>query len=185
MSDISDKQLEANRQNAKLGGVKTDEGKAISRLNAVKHGILNNIMVEEETRLAELIHHRLTKEFQPQTYMEEFFIERITVWSVRLQRAIRAEAEAMRGINDPTLVEEHNLMPSFTQVEVVKQGYKPKISEEQVQQLTKTYLRYESALERNLTKALHELQRIQAVRNGGVVPPPLIVDINVSEDSHE
>ena len=91
----------------------------------------------------------------------------------------------MREINDPTLVEEHNLMPSFTQVEVVKQGYKPKISEEQVQQLTKTYLRYESALERNLTKALHELQRIQAVRNGGVVPPPLIVDINVSEDSHE
>ena len=36
---ISDKQLEANRKNAKLGGVKTEEGKAVSRLNALKHGV--------------------------------------------------------------------------------------------------------------------------------------------------
>ena len=42
MSEISQKQLEANRENAKLGGVKTEEGKAVSRYNAVKHGLLSD-----------------------------------------------------------------------------------------------------------------------------------------------
>jgi len=41
MSETSQKQLEANRQNAKLGGVKTEEGKAVSKYNALKHGLLS------------------------------------------------------------------------------------------------------------------------------------------------
>ena len=35
--ETSQKQIEANRENAKLGGVKTEEGKAVSRYNAIKH----------------------------------------------------------------------------------------------------------------------------------------------------
>lgn len=38
MSEISQKQIEANQKNAKLGGVKTEEGKAVSKYNALKHG---------------------------------------------------------------------------------------------------------------------------------------------------
>ena len=37
---ISEKQLKANRENAKKGGVNTKKGKIKSRLNAVKHGML-------------------------------------------------------------------------------------------------------------------------------------------------
>jgi hypothetical protein len=37
--------------------------------------------------------------------------------------------------------------------------------------------RYESSLERSLYKALHELQRIQAARQGQVVPPPVAIDV--------
>ena len=54
MSEISQKQLEANRQNAKLGGVKTEEGKAISKYNAIKHGLLSKEVLlegEDETKL--------------------------------------------------------------------------------------------------------------------------------------
>ena len=40
--------------------------------------------------------------------------------------------------------------------------------------------RYETAIERQLYKALHELERRQAARNGGSVPPPQIVDVDVS-----
>ncbi|UCD52931.1 MAG: hypothetical protein JSW27_09885 [Phycisphaerales bacterium] len=36
---VSQKQLEANRKNAKKGGVRTDEGKAIAKCNALKHGL--------------------------------------------------------------------------------------------------------------------------------------------------
>ena len=45
--------------------------------------------------------------------------------------------------------------------------------------------RYETAIERSLYKALHELQRLQAARRteGGNVPPPVAVDVNVSRGS--
>lgn len=37
---VSDTQQKANEENAKLGGVKTEEGKEISKFNALKHGVL-------------------------------------------------------------------------------------------------------------------------------------------------
>ncbi len=40
--------------------------------------------------------------------------------------------------------------------------------------------RYEVTLERSLYKALHELQRLQAARDGQVVPLPEAVDVEVS-----
>jgi len=40
--------------------------------------------------------------------------------------------------------------------------------------------RYETAIERQLYRALHELERRQAARLGGSVPAPVAVDVNVS-----
>ena len=37
---VTEKQLIANRENGKLGGVKTEAGKQVTRLNAVTHGLL-------------------------------------------------------------------------------------------------------------------------------------------------
>jgi len=42
---VSEKQLIANRENSKLGGVKTEAGKQVIRLNAVTHGLLTNVVV--------------------------------------------------------------------------------------------------------------------------------------------
>jgi hypothetical protein len=39
--------------------------------------------------------------------------------------------------------------------------------------------RYESAMERSLYKALHELQRLQAGRAGQLIPPPAAIDVDV------
>lgn len=39
--------------------------------------------------------------------------------------------------------------------------------------------RYESHLERSLLKTLHEIERLQAVRKGRDVPPPVAVDVTV------
>jgi hypothetical protein len=41
-------------------------------------------------------------------------------------------------------------------------------------------LRYETTMERAFLRTLHELQRLQASRAGGSVPPPLTLDVNVS-----
>jgi hypothetical protein len=40
--------------------------------------------------------------------------------------------------------------------------------------------RYESGIQRNLVRVLHELQRLQAARKGEHVPPPQAVDIDVT-----
>jgi hypothetical protein len=40
--------------------------------------------------------------------------------------------------------------------------------------------RYEAGLERSLLKALHELQRLQEVRAGNTVTPPVVVDVLVT-----
>jgi hypothetical protein len=43
--------------------------------------------------------------------------------------------------------------------------------------------RYETTLERSFYKALHELQRLQAARDGQAVPLPEAVDVEVSVTS--
>jgi hypothetical protein len=40
--------------------------------------------------------------------------------------------------------------------------------------------RYETAIERQIYRALHELERRQAARLGGSVPAPVTVDVDVS-----
>jgi hypothetical protein len=45
--------------------------------------------------------------------------------------------------------------------------------------------RYETTLERSLFKALHELERRQAARNGQMVPLPVAVDVNLSGPAQE
>ena len=45
--------------------------------------------------------------------------------------------------------------------------------------------RYETTLERSLFKALHELERRQAARDGQTVPLPVAVDVNLSGPAHE
>ena len=43
--------------------------------------------------------------------------------------------------------------------------------------------RYETTLERSLFRTLHELQRLQAQRDGQSGPPPLTLDVDVSGGS--
>ena len=40
-------------------------------------------------------------------------------------------------------------------------------------------LRYETTIERSLFRALHELERLQAKRNGKDVQVPAVVDVNL------
>ena len=46
----TEKQVKANRENAKKGGVKTPEGKAVVRYNALKHGLLSKEVLFWTTR---------------------------------------------------------------------------------------------------------------------------------------
>ena len=93
MSEVSQKQLEANRENAKLGGVKTEEGKAVSKYNAIKHGILSQEVLlkgEDEKSLIEL-GKKLRTELKPETEIELLLVDRIASNIWRLKRALGFE----------------------------------------------------------------------------------------------
>ena len=43
-------------------------------------------------------------------------------------------------------------------------------------------LRYEGAIERQFYKALNQLERVQRLRSGDKIPPPLEVDLDVNAE---
>ena len=154
MSEVSQKQLEANQKNAKLGGVKTEEGKAVSKYNALKHGLLSQevlIKGEDEKSLIKL-GKKLRTELKPETELELLLVDRIVANFWRLRRAMTKEQESV-----------------FSDYKVMENN-------------ADIFFRYETMLERGIYKALHELQRIQAARNGERPPAPIAVDVDVSKE---
>lgn len=103
MSKTSEKQIKANRKNALSGGVKTAGGKAVSRYNATRHGILREAVTEYEQVTYEEIFNDICTYFKPRNFVEEMLIERIAVAYVKLVRLSKAEAEAVRTALDPTI----------------------------------------------------------------------------------
>lgn len=96
----SQKQIAANKENAKKAGVKTAAGKAVSRLNATKHGILSRqvFIVTGREEIDEThgsfleLKDAFWNELQPVGIVEEVLVDRLfsTVW--RLKRFLAAES---------------------------------------------------------------------------------------------
>jgi len=91
----------SNRQNAqKSTGPKTEQGKAYSRLNAVKHGILASQTViatiegKEERRMFEETVAGLKIDFEPVGCYEEFLVQQIASCMWRYRRMMRFENRA-------------------------------------------------------------------------------------------
>lgn len=100
---VSEKQLQANKENAQKGGVKTLEGKAIVKYNALRHGLLAKevvITVGEGAETPEEFNALLADlgtQLQPQGTLEEMLVEKIAVAYWRLRRAYRYEVGLIRN----------------------------------------------------------------------------------------
>jgi hypothetical protein len=171
---VSKKQLVANKRNAQKGGVKTAEGKAVTRLNALKHGLLTDEILltgENEEALARL-EERLGDELQPQGELERILVDRIvsSVW--RLKRALSVETA--------NIVYEHRerIQGSYPFNEVQRRLMA--LRDMVTNNSTEMILRYETTIERQIYKALHELIRLQMARQGQKPPAPVAVDMDVS-----
>lgn len=157
MNNTSQKQIDANRENGKKGGVKTDEGKAVSKYNALKHGILSKQILfegEDENELLEL-EKRLRSELSPASELELLMVDKIASNIWRLKRALSFEKDDVIFTSD------------FDGTVGLKSD-------------ADRFFRYETMLERSIYKALHELERMQARRNGERVPPPIALDVDIS-----
>lgn len=93
-SNISDKQLKANQENAKKGGVKTDEGKEAIKYNAVKHSLLcNKLLIEskDKNKFGEF-QDGIIGELKPATDLEYFLADRIIACTWRLKIVLKIES---------------------------------------------------------------------------------------------
>jgi len=85
-------QIEANSRNGKKGGVKTEEGKMISRHNARKHGVFASALTERDKEEVRPIHEELAAELKPGTVLERMLVDKIAVTCLRLERCGLLEA---------------------------------------------------------------------------------------------
>lgn len=182
----SDKQLQANIQNAQLGGVKTAEGKAISKFNALKHGLLSKVVLleGEDSENFTQLGQRIMENLQPEGEIEILLTERIIANMWRMRRALEVETAIMEYEKfDDSMAGLDLLLSTSSSKEDQKRRRKTRsmILNSGVENV----IRYETTIERGLYKALHELQRIQAARTGHPVLLPLAVDITVDKDIGE
>ena len=99
MSTIA--QIDANRRNAQHStGPKTPEGKAASKRNATKHGLLANeavLAVESMPEFEQLLSAFLD-EYHPASPTEEFFVRQMADAQWRLRRHTRIETGVWNGL---------------------------------------------------------------------------------------
>jgi hypothetical protein len=156
----SERQAEANRQNAtKSTGPRTPAGKAAVALNGIKHGLLSReclLKGESETELV-AFGKRLRAKLAPVGELELLFADRVISTAWRLRRLVAVETMVFNR--------EHSVDYAFNNSGREKMG---------------VLSRYEVTLERSLYKALHELQRLQAARDGQAVPLPEAVEVDIS-----
>lgn len=185
---VSDKQLQANKANASLGGVKSKAGKSISKYNAVKHGILRQTLTEYEDDIFQDIADELLEHYKPQGFVEKMLVERIAVHYVKLFRIQKAETEYMKSRLDPREVHIEGgiqLIPMGEPERVVvdNEGYVPKLDGSVIEYISSSFSRYETSIENKLYRAMHELERIQRQRGGDNVSAPIALEVGMGSFS--
>ena len=159
------------------GGAKTEEGKALVSKNAIRHGLLSRevLLKSEDAKTLDELCHSITTELAPHGEMEAFLVDRLVADMWRMRRALAVERhgreaakEKVKGEDFPTIIYGS------------KEGHEEAIEAAPLTSyLTEKVLRYLTAIERSFFRTLHELQRIQAARNGENVPAPTVVDVNM------
>ena len=170
------KQVRANRENArKSTGPRTEQGKAASRLNAVRHGILAKTPIVPNLELEEDwdAHRRgLLESLQPRGQLELMLADRVIELSWRIQRIARYERDE---IGKFYAEEAPRFFREMEELGVAGGRQLPDLK------MLGPLTRYESHLHRSLMQTLHELQRIQAKRIGGDSAVPLAVDVVMTD----
>jgi hypothetical protein len=162
--------------NEHKGGPKTPQGKDIAKMNALKHGLLTKevLLKEDDPKLLEELADGITNVLLPVGRMEEILVDRIISSTWRLRRAIQVERGTMQWFKDYEDV--FPMLGSGGDEEMKK--LKEMIDNGAIERT----IRYENSIERSLFKALHELERMQARRNGKNVPLPISVDLEIGKD---
>jgi hypothetical protein len=178
----SRRQIAANRENGLKGGVKTEEGKLISRLNARKHGIFVSALTTEDSEDLYGVEDELVASLRPVGRVEEMLVEKLALTYLRMQRCARAEAEYhVQTWEEPN---EELEWRSWEQLrEKRKYGARAVTFREEVfERMVKLIDLYDARLTNQFLKLIHEIERLQRLRAGkeGAAAPQSREDLSRS-----
>ncbi len=161
---ISKKQSKLNKKSVRSGlkPVARATQYVLQKANNLKHGLLSQrvVLAGENKRQFNQLKNSLTSQLRPQGALESMLVDRIVSSWWRLARAVKAEGEV---IDERT----ESLGERFS-------------TDHKYKGVFLKHLRYETAIERQMYRALHELIRLQMYRRGVKTPAPLAIDIDVA-----
>lgn len=161
----SRRRIDASRANgAKSSGPSTPEGREISAMNALRHGLASNTVVlsnESHTRFQQVldsyIHH-----FQPESEVEMDLVEELAVAKWRQRRTWSMETAALDHEMDrqsPTLAKQWERLDHPTRLALAHQSLSDRGTSFQL------ISRYETRLRRHYDKSLQNLFLVQSKRS--------------------
>ncbi len=149
------KQIKANRKNALKGGVKTEKGKNITRMNAVKYGFFSKIITEYDKLMNEDFCKSIYECFMPANEYENQMVEILLSNLLTFRRICLIEKEYIETKLHPDEKMNFDIC--------LKEGYKPIIQLDLLDDLNK-FQKYKTSIQNNIIKIEHELERLTANR---------------------
>ena len=167
---------DSNRLNAQNSTGPGDT--TLTRLNAVKHGLSAKGLTElDDSDVYESWMQRLTRDYDPVGDLEIFWVRRIAFCMTRLDRAARLEANYINAEIHPPSQEQDCPTPITPEL-----GLSTAIGALSAINLVSGFQRYETAIENKLYRAIHELERIQRMRERRVCPCPQSLDVSIHSE---
>jgi hypothetical protein len=129
----------------------------------------------------------LKREKNPIGVVEIFLVESIALDIVRSQRARQLEAQYITGLLNPPITDgsaTSELLKLFGGGDTIVDPGLPALMDcAAVKSLVVIFQRYESIFAVRLFRNLHELERIQRMRQGEHLPAPIALDVAVQTDN--
>ena len=159
----SEKQIAANRENAKLGGVKSSEGKSHSKMNALKHGILSNFETDfDHVNFADVF-NEFAQQFGVEKPSRRVIVEQLTLTYIRILRCARFETDRLKeALNPPVYkTQAHGMDFNFREETVLEaMNDKAPVNDHTLSQLGNIHLNYERSL-------FSRFQKLVSILEGG------------------
>jgi hypothetical protein len=155
------RQIEANRRNAqKSTGPRTAEGKAASRMNALRHG-LASVHVHENAAEFQEFRASLVQTWMPANAKEMMLVDLIADGWWRMARSNRYESELLA--NEIEEMKRRNRLPTRPHPRDDR-GVALMMAQEQYDRAFKTLFRYSDRASSKYFRALEQLEKMQRAR---------------------
>lgn len=181
----------------KSTGPRTPQGKERSKFNARKHGLFSKaVLLQDELRAEyDVLLNGLMEDFQPEGKLETVLVENLAAVLWRKRRLLQVEtARISNRIEDDDGSEPINILVQFVGADSsldrdeapgpmpITEAQKPKPNSASAripsQETSDRLIRCEAHLSREFDKTLNQLERLQRMRKGQPVLPPIKVEVS-------